>query len=215
MTTMTRRAPTPAAPHPGDWSSRGLCRQTDPEAFYADDSATLKRASAVCRGCPVKVECLLDILGYETSQDGHWGIVGGLTSLQRRALRVEALLGNVPNLEQARELAAPRWAGFLYRVREWPADLVAVELRTHGVIATAVTVRVALWWSGAKASTIRPKAANDRRYLWERVRDESQDIVAQLRGMDVAVRDVAAYLGVSEDAVARAGTAWRAGAVAA
>lgn len=209
MKTMTRRATNPAAPHPGDWANEGLCNQTDPEAFYAEDQKGQKQASGVCRGCTVRVQCLLDVTGYEDDRDGYWGVAGGLTSLQRRALHVEGLLGHVPNLEQARELAAPHWASLMHRLRDWPADLVAAELRTHGVIAATVTVRVALWWSGAKASMLRPKEDGDRRFQWARVRDESREIVTQLRGMNVSNRDIAAYLGVCEDSVQRAGTAWR------
>ncbi|RIH58128.1 hypothetical protein D3C59_37130, partial [Streptomyces sp. SHP22-7] len=109
------------------------------------------------------------------------GVVGGLTAVQRRALRVELLLGNRPDLGQARLLASFRWAAVVGPVRDWPADLVAKELRKYGVLATPVTVRVALWWTGAKATVLRPRQPGDRRSQWERVRDECEDLVARLR----------------------------------
>lgn len=203
----TRLARKPAA-HNADWHTRSLCRQTDPEAFFQDDTETQQRAQAVCRGCLVKPSCLTDVLGYENTRDGRFGVVGGLTPVQRRALRVEALLGNRPNLRQAQVLASPAWAAFMHRVEKLPADVVAVELRKLGVIAMPVTVRVALWWCGGKGSLLRPPRPGDRRQLWERVRDEAQDIARRLREMELSRRDMAAYLGVSEDALGRATTAW-------
>lgn len=48
----------------------------------------VKRARAVCDGCPVRSICLLDALDYG---DG-WGIWGGYTNPERR--RALALLGD-------------------------------------------------------------------------------------------------------------------------
>lgn len=206
-TTLTGR-PTRSAALTADWRTRSLCRQTDPEAFFQDDSETQEQAQRVCRGCPVTVSCLRDILDFEATRDGRFGVVGGLTPVQRRALRVEGLLGNRPHLGQARVLASPMWSGFMHRMRELPADVVVGELRKLNVMATPVTVRVALWWSGGKASMLLPRQPGDRRHLWERVRDESQGVVLRLQQLEVSRRDQAAYLVVSEDAVSRAVTAW-------
>ena len=87
---------------------------------------------------------------------------------------------------------------------------VAVELRRHDVVATPVTVRVAMWWAGGKGGLLPRRGPGDSRFLWQLVRDECQDVVYRLRGLGVGNRDVAAYLQVSEDALSRAITAWRA-----
>lgn len=205
----TRLPRNPASPE-GPWSDHSLCRQTDPEAFFQDDTETQERAQGVCRGCPVKASCLTDVLDFESTRDGRFGVVGGLTPVQRRALRVEGLLGNHPHLGQACVLASPMWAALMHRMKYVPADVLVAELRKLGVVAAPVTVRVALWWCGGKATVLRPRRPGDRRHLWERVRDEAQDVVYRLRKLEVSRRDQAAYLGVSEDALGRAVTAWNA-----
>lgn len=208
MTTTTRLGTTPATLNP-DWRTRAACTGTDLETFFDETPDVQAFTQRVCRRCPVRTACLTDILRWENDGYMRWGVVGGLTHIQRRALRCEKLLGNVPNLEQARRLSSRVFAGFMAGVLEWPADLVASELRKHDVLASPVTVRVALWWSGARATVLRPREAGDRRQLWERVRDECQTVVAELRGFGLGNRDIAAYLGVSEDVLGRAVHAWR------
>lgn len=207
MSITTRRLTRRASSAPA-WHANSVCRQTDPEAFFQDDNASQAQAQGVCRGCPVIASCLDDVLAFEESREGRYGVVGGLTPIQRRALRVEALLGNRPHLTQARLLASPTWAGFMHGMRDWPADIVAGELLKLGVMAAPVTVRVASWWSGGKGVILSPKPASDTRYLWERVRDEARPVVLRLREMGVSNRDIAAYVGVSEDGLGKAVTAW-------
>jgi hypothetical protein len=86
---------------------------------------------------------------------------------------------------------------------------MAVELRKHSVLASPVTVRLAVWWAGGKGGVVPRRGPGDTRYLWELVRDECRDIVFRLRDAGVGNRDVAAYLLVSEDALRRAITDWR------
>jgi WhiB family redox-sensing transcriptional regulator len=205
---MSSRVAAPNAFAP-DWRTRAACHGADVEEFFNDSTPVQQYVQRVCQRCPVRLTCLTDAIDYEDSGYMLWGVVGGLTSLQRRALRCEALLGHRPDLRQA-EVLASRLRALLGGERMgWPADLVAAELRKREVLATPVTVRVALWWAGGKASTLRPKGDGDGRQLWERVRDESREVVERLRGMGLGNRDVAAYLGVSEDALGRAVRAWR------
>lgn len=154
--------------------------------------------------------CLRDALDYEARPYMVWGVAGGLLEWQRKALNVHAQLGERPHLGQARVLASPVFAGFMCEWRDWPADVVAGELRKIGVLASPVTVRVALWWSGARGSVLRPVEAGDVRVPWMRVRDECRPLVDRLRGHGFSNRDIVAYLGVRKDNLERAVTAWRA-----
>jgi transposase-like protein len=71
-----------------DWRQLAACLQTDPELFFptavagpalAEQEAAAK---AVCRGCPALAQCRR----WAVAQLPH-GIAGGLTEVERRALR--------------------------------------------------------------------------------------------------------------------------------
>ncbi|HXF73738.1 MAG TPA: WhiB family transcriptional regulator [Actinomycetota bacterium] len=71
-----------------DWIRRARCRDEDPELFFpigttGPAASQLARAKAICRLCPVRLECLEWAL--ETGQDA--GVWGGLSEEERRALR--------------------------------------------------------------------------------------------------------------------------------
>lgn len=66
-----------------EWREVALCRQTDPEAFFPLPNADASAAVAVCRRCPVQSECLAEAL----DQREEFGIWGGMTEQERRALR--------------------------------------------------------------------------------------------------------------------------------
>ena len=61
----------------GRWAERADCATVDPELFHPDERAggQVKAAKAVCAGCPVREECLLDAI----DRDDPWGIWGGMT----------------------------------------------------------------------------------------------------------------------------------------
>ena len=65
------------------WREAALCTQTDPEIFFPEVGANATRASQVCATCPVRVDCLTDALN---TRDIAFGVRGGLTPTQRRAL---------------------------------------------------------------------------------------------------------------------------------
>lgn len=62
------------------WIDRGLCKETDPEAFYPERGENVKAAKATCRACDVTAECL----AYAITHRERHGIWGGLTERQRR-----------------------------------------------------------------------------------------------------------------------------------
>lgn len=65
------------------WQERGLCSQTDPEAFFPDKGGSTREAKKVCLQCEVRDECLQ----YAIDNDERFGVWGGLTERERRALR--------------------------------------------------------------------------------------------------------------------------------
>lgn len=84
----------------GGWRSRAACRGTDPEAFFptAEDGpvydAQVAAAKAICRGCPVRAECLEEALARMP-----FGVAGGLTPEERRGARPPRVSGPAVLLE--------------------------------------------------------------------------------------------------------------------
>ena len=64
-----------------DWTTRAACKGTDPDELFVQGAAQ-NRAKLICRGCPVRTECLADALdnGIE------FGVWGGMTERERTAL---------------------------------------------------------------------------------------------------------------------------------
>ncbi|TMZ63725.1 WhiB family transcriptional regulator [Klebsiella pneumoniae] len=67
--------------HNNDWALDGACREHDPDAMFVQGAAQ-NRAKLVCRGCPVRTECLADALDHRV----EFGVWGGMTERERRAL---------------------------------------------------------------------------------------------------------------------------------
>lgn len=70
-----------------DWHSRAACSDSDPDLFFPDTGSgeQITAAKQVCAGCPVRAECLTDVLNWE--QPSHRsGIAGGLTARERHRL---------------------------------------------------------------------------------------------------------------------------------
>ncbi|MFF3354123.1 WhiB family transcriptional regulator [Streptomyces sp. NPDC002917] len=63
------------------WSERAACRSSDPDELF-DAAAGQNRAKAVCTGCPVRTECLVEALDNRV----EFGVWGGMTERERRAL---------------------------------------------------------------------------------------------------------------------------------
>lgn len=77
-----------ASPRP--WRQRAACRGAEPDAWYASErtpegAEALARARAVCRGCPVAVECLGDALAMPYPMRGY-GMFGGRAASERAGL---------------------------------------------------------------------------------------------------------------------------------
>ncbi|WP_404380182.1 WhiB family transcriptional regulator [Knoellia locipacati] len=74
-------APAIASTSSSDWSTRGTCVGTDPDALFVQGKEQ-RTAKIVCRGCPVALDCLADALDNRT----EFGVWGGMTERERRAL---------------------------------------------------------------------------------------------------------------------------------
>ncbi|MEV0580762.1 MULTISPECIES: WhiB family transcriptional regulator [unclassified Streptomyces] len=71
-----------------NWRMHAACREEDPDLFFPIGSTgpalvQTEDAKAVCRGCPVREQCLRWAL--ENGQDA--GVWGGLGEDERRALK--------------------------------------------------------------------------------------------------------------------------------
>lgn len=68
------------------WMDDALCAQTDPELFFPVQGGGSADAKRICAECPVAAMCL-DYAMRVPSEDDYWGVFGGLTAAERRALR--------------------------------------------------------------------------------------------------------------------------------
>lgn len=76
-------------PHPvtdQDWRAQGRCAGEDPNLWFAVGALEHKMAKRLCRGCPVRYDCL----AYAMEHPVDHGIWGGLTERERRRLRRRA-----------------------------------------------------------------------------------------------------------------------------
>lgn len=214
MSTTTRRLTTEAALllDPNDqWREKAACSGTNTDDFYDDRIGPTRRARGRCHGCPVVDSCLATTLRYEGLAGYKWGISGGLTANQRRALRCEILLGDTPDLDAALELTSLRWRHVLYPLRyrgATPAEMTAFLWESFEMKVSTATVRLAVWWLGGKAPVRPPRVPNDERLDWQLVRDECRPVYLRLRGLGASVADIAAYLDVSKNAMEVAIRAW-------
>ncbi|WFE45329.1 WhiB family transcriptional regulator [Verrucosispora sp. WMMD1129] len=63
------------------WQDRGLCNQTDPDAFHPEKGGSPEQAKRICRRCEVKTVCLQYAL--TNREEGVWG---GTTKQERNKI---------------------------------------------------------------------------------------------------------------------------------
>jgi WhiB family redox-sensing transcriptional regulator len=88
------------------WQDRAACKGMDPTLFFGPEHTEAVKekrdreeaAKAVCRTCPVNQECLEHALESREA----YGIWGGLTELERKALLRRRASGNVALASTAR-----------------------------------------------------------------------------------------------------------------
>lgn len=68
---------------PVRWQLQANCLGIDPDLFFPERGVSTKEPKAVCKGCPVKEECL----AYALENSEKFGIWGGLSERERRRIR--------------------------------------------------------------------------------------------------------------------------------
>jgi WhiB family redox-sensing transcriptional regulator len=71
-----------------NWDVEAACQSADPELFFPSSPQgssfqATQAAKRVCRGCPVRTQCLEFALAARLEH----GVWGGLTEVERRSLR--------------------------------------------------------------------------------------------------------------------------------
>lgn len=70
------------------WVAHAACRGADPNLFFPERGAPVGPAKAICRACPVRVECLTWALDNNETE----GIWGGSSGKDRRRRDRRAVL---------------------------------------------------------------------------------------------------------------------------
>ena len=65
------------------WMQDAACRGVDPDLFYPERGADTTKPKGICRGCPVRGDCI----DYALINVEKFGIWGGFSERERRALR--------------------------------------------------------------------------------------------------------------------------------
>lgn len=81
------------------WHDDAACRDKPTRWWFPEGNESPAHAIKVCRGCPVRVDCLADAYRY----DVHHGIWGGLDPDARRRLRLTIAH---PTWERLKEIAS-------------------------------------------------------------------------------------------------------------
>lgn len=112
------------------WVARAACAKDEPDALFVQGAAQ-RQVRQRCYSCEVRLECLADALNSEA----NFGVWGGLTERERRALLKhypditdwDDWLRNSPS-ELAAEIRSPRTPRVLARVRSMNRMNVKAEV---------------------------------------------------------------------------------------
>jgi WhiB family redox-sensing transcriptional regulator len=91
---LTDTAPLVPAP---DWTA-ALCAQVDPDLWFPDKGGSTRVPKQICAGCPIKAECL----AWAIATDERYGVWGGLSEKERRALKRRQQVAALSTDEQTR-----------------------------------------------------------------------------------------------------------------
>ena len=68
------------------WMDDAACASVGSDLWFPERGGATRQAKLICHGCPVKAECL----DYALEHNEVFGIWGGLSTHERRALRLRA-----------------------------------------------------------------------------------------------------------------------------
>ena len=68
---------------PNEWRDHAACRGEPTDLFFIGRGESGAPAKAICARCPVRLECLIDVL----ERPLKFGIFAGLTEFERRPVR--------------------------------------------------------------------------------------------------------------------------------
>ena len=70
-----------------DWHREAACREHETQLFFPEsgDDCQVLAATRICAGCPVRAECLADVMAWERP-GARFGVVGGLSVSERHQL---------------------------------------------------------------------------------------------------------------------------------
>ena len=69
-----------------EWQDKALCAQVDPEIFFPEKGGSTRDPKRICAMCEVRPQCL----DYALETGQAFGIWGGMSERERRALRRQA-----------------------------------------------------------------------------------------------------------------------------
>jgi WhiB family transcriptional regulator, redox-sensing transcriptional regulator len=102
-----------------EWTLQAACRGGDPNALFVAGAAQ-HDAKQICQGCVVRYECLGEALDARL----EWGIWGGLTESERRAL-----LRRFPGVTNWRARLRAAWEAELAAVAQARRDRLTSAAR--------------------------------------------------------------------------------------
>jgi WhiB family redox-sensing transcriptional regulator len=78
------------------WAAAALCKQGSPDELFVR-GAEQHKAKVICQACPVRTECLAEALDNRI----EWGVWGGLTERERRAILRKRFATSHPDVPTA------------------------------------------------------------------------------------------------------------------
>lgn len=72
------------------WREQAACKGTELAVFFNGTGINYSRARQICAQCPVRGECLLDVMEWENqAPTARHGFVAGMSPDERRALQIK------------------------------------------------------------------------------------------------------------------------------
>ncbi|MFD8075851.1 WhiB family transcriptional regulator [Streptomyces sp. NPDC059718] len=146
-----------------EWERRAACIGEDIEVFFPEAAGRGHDhyAKNICRGCPVRTECLIDALENEGGSQAVWhrhGIRGGMTPRERVGLDSSALaLNPEPQTKEATVHLDPNSECGTRTGYRRHLELGETPCGPCTVAHTAIETELDLTWSAIQPARIEPR----------------------------------------------------------